>query len=491
MLFNSLAFVVFLPLVFSIYWCFKNNNRYQNIIVLIASYCFYGWWDWRFLSLILFSTAVDFILGQLVYREKNDVIAKRYLWLSFFVNLGLLIVFKYFNFFISEFISLLEIIGFNTNLSTISIILPIGISFYTFQTLSYTIDIYKKQIVPTNNFIAFAAFVSFFPQLVAGPVERASSLLPQFLKKRIFSYQNAKDGCQQILWGFFKKVAIADNCALFVNDIYAYNNYDEVSGVILITGAILFVIQIYADFSGYSDIAIGVAKLFGFKLMQNFDFPYFATSITEFWRKWNISVSTWFRDYLNKPLLINLRNQGNKGIWLALFLTFALMGLWHGAGWHFIVYGMIHGIVMIIELITRKKRKKLKKKTPKKLFMVSAWLITMCIWTISLIFFRAENMFEATNYITSIFSNLLYFDSNQVTSRLIFKSAFITLGKGKILLVLICLMFIFEWFYRKYTYGLKLNFKYTIVNWVMYISILFLIIFFGEFNQQEFIYFQF
>ncbi len=492
MLFNSLEFFLFLPIVFLLYWFIVNRNlKLQNTFVLAASYFFYGWWDWRFLSLIFLSTISDFILGILIGKTDDQKIQKRYLYLSFVVNLGILIFFKYFNFFIEEFSRLSEAIGLNANYSTLSIILPIGISFYTFQTLSYTIDVYKKQLAPTNDFISFAAFVSFFPQLVAGPVERASTLLPQFLKKRQFDYTKSVEGCQQILWGFFKKIVIADNCALFVNDIFGYYEYGEVSGLILLIGAVLFVIQIYADFSGYSDIAIGVAKLFGFQLMQNFNFPYHATSTTEIWRKWHISISSWFRDYLNKPLFFYFRHWGNYGLIIPLILTFTIIGFWHGANWTFIVYGLIHGIVMSIELFSKKTRKKIRKKIPKWLNSSMGWLITMFIWVFTCIIFRAENMTLAVNYIAAIFDNLFVLDMTQVTSRIIFQSLLITLTKGKVLFLLILFMFVIEWIYRKYTYGFKLNFKIPFLNWVFYYSILLLIILFGEFSQQEFIYFQF
>ena len=301
MLFNSLDFAIFLPVVFVLYWFVVNKNlKHQNILIAVSSYVFYGWWDWRFLALILFSTLVDYFVGIGLGKTEKLSTRKLLLWISIIVNLGFLGFFKYFNFFIDNFKSAFTFFGSEINANSLNIILPVGISFYTFQTLSYTIDVYKKRLEPTTDFISFAAFVSFFPQLVAGPIERAKNLLPQFYFQRKFVYNQTVDGLRQILWGLFKKIVIADNCAEYANIIF--NNSDDYSGSTLVLGALFFTVQIYADFSGYSDIAIGTARLFGFNLMRNFAFPYFSRDIAEFWRRWHISLSTWFRDYLYIPL---------------------------------------------------------------------------------------------------------------------------------------------------------------------------------------------
>jgi len=300
MLFNSIDFAIFLPIVFVVYWVFKDYLKIQNFIIVIASYVFYGWWDWRFLSLILFSSIVDYLVGIKLKREDNQVKRKVLLWVSIIINLGFLGFFKYYNFFLENFVAAFSFLGKEITVNSLNIILPVGISFYTFQTLSYTIDVYKRKLKPTKDFISFSAFVSFFPQLVAGPIERATHLLPQFYKKRTFNYHIAVDGLRQILWGLFKKIVIADNCAEFANIIF--NNSSDYSGSTLVLGAVFFTFQIYGDFSGYSDIAIGTARLFGFDLMKNFAFPYFSRDIAEFWRRWHISLSTWFRDYLYIPL---------------------------------------------------------------------------------------------------------------------------------------------------------------------------------------------
>src|SRR6056297_941955 len=332
MLFNSLVFFLFLSIVFVLYWLFRNQLKLQNIIVLISSYIFYGWWDWRFLSLIVISSLADYFIGLWLDRSEKKTKRKLLLALSIVVNIGILGFFKYFNFFIDSAAGFLNQFGFQANPTSLQIILPVGISFYTFQTLSYSIDIYRRQIEPTKNIIAFFAFVSFFPQLVAGPIERARNLVPQFLKKRTFDPVNAGDGIRQMLWGFFKKIVIADNAAVYANEIFT--NYSDHTGGTLLLGAVLFGFQIYGDFSGYSDIAIGTARLFGFDLMRNFAYPYFSRDIAEFWRRWHISLSTWFRDYIYIPLggsrggtLMKIRNT---------FIIFVISGFWHGANWTFI-----------------------------------------------------------------------------------------------------------------------------------------------------------
>ena len=353
MLFNSIDFAVFLPIVFILYWAIsKKNLKYQNLLIVFSSYIFYGWWDWRFLSLVMFSTIVDYFVG--LGLSKNEKVSHRkiLLWTSILVNLGFLGFFKYFNFFLDNFMTAFKFFGIPINSQGLNIILPVGISFYTFQTLSYTIDVYKRKLKPTNDFFAFSAFVSFFPQLVAGPIERATNLLPQFYKKRTLKYEKFIDGLKQILWGLFKKVVIADNASQIANTIF--NSSTDYSGIALILGAVFFAFQIYGDFSGYSDIALGTARLFGFNLMQNFAFPYFSRDIAEFWRRWHISLSTWFRDYLYIPLggsrggnLVKIRNT---------FVIFIVSGFWHGANWTFIIWGALNAIYFLPLLLLKKKQ---------------------------------------------------------------------------------------------------------------------------------------
>lgn len=333
MLFNSIDFLIFLPIVFVLYWfVFNINLKSQNLLILFSSYVFYGWWDYRFLSLIFLSTVVDYKIGLEIPKQNSEKNRKLLLWVSVLFNLSVLGFFKYYNFFVDSWISLLSTVGYDVkSVWTLNIILPVGISFYTFQTMSYTIDIYKKSLDPTKDFISFASFVSFFPQLVAGPIERASNLLPQILKKRDFKYEQKVQGLRLILFGMFKKVVIADSLAPLVDDIFS--NYQDFGGGTLWLGAIYFSFQIYCDFSGYSDIAVGTSKLFGFELMSNFKFPYLSRNIGEFWRRWHISLSTWFRDYLYIPL--GGRLEGKLKSFRNILLVFLVSGFWHGANWTF------------------------------------------------------------------------------------------------------------------------------------------------------------
>jgi alginate O-acetyltransferase complex protein AlgI len=346
MIFNSLAFLLFFPVVFFLYWFIPARLiKVQNILLLLASYFFYGWWDWRFLSLIAFSTIADYFLGLAIHKQQHQKKRKMFLMMSMFVNLGLLGFFKYFNFFIDSWVSAWNALGYNMQYSTLYIILPVGISFYTFQTMSYSIDIYRKELKPTRNFIAFATFVSLFPQLVAGPIERASNLIPQILAKRVWNHTRFKDGLLQIAVGFFRKVVVADSIGVIIDGIY--NNPEIHNASSIVMAIFLYSFQIYFDFSGYSDIAIGSAKLLGFDFKRNFNLPYFSSSITEFWRRWHISLSSWLRDYLYIPLGGN-----RKGVvkqYRNLFITMLLGGLWHGSSWNFVIWGGIHGILLGIE----------------------------------------------------------------------------------------------------------------------------------------------
>ncbi len=486
MLFNSIDFLIFLPIVFIIYWFVVNKNiKLQNLFIVIASYVFYGWWDWRFLSLIIFSTMVDFIIGLKLENQKNQKKRKLFLWVSILTNLGLLGFFKYYNFFVENFITAFSFLGYEFSPSTLNIVLPVGISFYTFQTLSYTIDVYKEKLKPTKDFIAFAAFVSFFPQLVAGPIERATHLLPQFFKKRVFDYQKAVDGMRQILWGFFKKMVIADNCAIFANEIF--NNSDQYSGSVLVLGAFFFAFQIYGDFSGYSDIAIGTSRLFGFDLKQNFAFPYFSRDIAEFWRRWHISLSTWFRDYLYIPL------GGSRGsVWKKVrntFIIFIVSGFWHGANWTFISWGAVNAFFFLPLLLSKKNRIHTNaiaagKSFPniKEFFQI---LITFCLTLLAWIFFRAENISHAINYLSDIFSQSLFTIPNLEDNRV--------LKNYLIPIYLIIFLIVIEWISRNDAYGIEkiLVKQHRLFRWLFYAFILFLIGTFMRTEETPFIYFQF
>lgn len=478
MLFNSIDFAIFLPIVFILYWFFTDKNlKIQNFLIVAASYLFYGWWDWRFLSLILFSTIVDYTIGRQLRNEENQLKRKILLWTSILVNLGFLGFFKYYNFFLDNFVAAFSFFGQDIQANSLNIILPVGISFYTFQTLSYTIDVYKRKLEPTKDFIAFSAFVSFFPQLVAGPIERATHLLPQFYKKRTFDYSKAVDGMRQILWGLFKKIVIADNCAEHANQIF--NNSADMNGSTLVLGALFFTFQIYGDFSGYSDIAIGTSRLFGFDLMRNFNFPYFSRDIAEFWRRWHISLSTWFRDYLYIPL-----GGSRGGTWMKVrntFIIFIVSGFWHGANWTFIVWGVLNAIYFLPLLLTNNNRNNLETVAQGKLLPnlkeVSFMLLTFGLTVFAWIFFRAENIGHAISYISEIFSSSL-FTIPEIRPRN---------------LILLIMLFVFiEWLGREGQYALSnLGIKWKRpLRYAMYYAIIIAIFWFGG-KEQQFIYFQF
>ncbi|QNJ96698.1 MBOAT family O-acyltransferase [Constantimarinum furrinae] len=484
MLFNSFEFFIFLPVVFCLYWfVFKRSIKAQNVLLLIASYVFYGWWDWRFLSLILFSTLVDYAVGLKLGASEKKGVRKGLLVISLLVNLGLLGVFKYYNFFVESWIDAWGAVGIPMNATTLNIILPVGISFYTFQTLSYSIDVYRNKLQPTRNFIAFAAFVSFFPQLVAGPIERASNLLPQFFKDRSFTYDQGVTGMRMILYGLFKKVVIADNCAPYVDDIFL--NYSEYSSPVLVLGAVLFAVQIYGDFSGYSDIAIGTARLFGFNLMTNFRYPYFSRNIGEFWRRWHISLSTWFRDYLYIPLG---GSRGNTYQQLRnVLIIFVVSGFWHGANWTFIAWGGLHALFFIPLLFFGRNRKYLNAVAEDRIFPhfkeALAILGTFAMVTFAWIFFRADSITHAFDYIRSIVISEDYTSLSTKTTYLI---------NIKPLFLLLIFFMIIEWFSREREQfvGQFLQ-QRSVLRYAMYfVLMLFIILSFNN-EATSFIYFQF
>lgn len=397
MLFNSIEYIFFLPIVFAIYWLLGKRLRLQNAFVVLASYVFYGWWDWRFLILIAFTSLCSYASGLLIHRTPYTIhrtlSPKFWLITNIVINLGILATFKYYDFFVSEFGALL---GISTESLLLRIILPVGISFYTFQALSYSIDVYRGNIKPTKDIIAFFAFISFFPQLVAGPIERATNLLPQFLQKRTFSYEQGVDGMRQILWGLFKKIVIADNCAIYVDQVWS--TYDTQSGSTLLLAAILFTFQIYGDFSGYSDIAIGKAKLFGIKLMRNFNNPYFSRDIAEFWRRWHISLTSWFRDYVYIPMGGN--RQGLSRTVFNTLIVFLICGLWHGANWTYLVWGL-YNVLLYLPLILLGKSKRYKD-SPLIWQQLPQMLLTFVLVTIGWIIFRAPSLPEAWGYLCSM-----------------------------------------------------------------------------------------
>ncbi|WP_340202373.1 MBOAT family O-acyltransferase [Ascidiimonas sp. W6] len=479
MLFNSVDFAIFLPVVFVLYWFVTHKNlKLQNLLIVAASYFFYGWWDWRFLGLILFSTVLDYGIGIALARQTNTQKRKLLLTSSLLVNLGFLGFFKYYDFFLDNFVAAFSFFGQDMSPERLEILLPVGISFYTFQTLSYTIDVYKNKLTPTKNFIAFAAFVSFFPQLVAGPIERATNLLPQFYQKRKFDYLLAKDGLRQILWGLTKKIVIADNAAYYANLIF--NDHESYSGSTLLMGAFFFAFQIYGDFSGYSDVAIGTSRLFGFNLMQNFAFPYFSRDIAEFWRRWHISLSTWFRDYLYIPL-----GGSRGGLEMKIrntMIIFVVSGFWHGANWTYIIWGALNAIYFLPLMLLDRNRIHTdvvaKGKYLPGIREMFQMLLTFFITLIAWVFFRAKDVTTAIDYIIQMFS------SNFISIPTVLPMK---------VLAFIGLLLIVEWLQRTKQHGLefKTNTKVPwFARWILYFGLISLIILFSG-EQQQFIYFQF
>ncbi|MFP8895096.1 MBOAT family O-acyltransferase [Chryseobacterium sp. EZn1] len=477
MLFNSIGFLIFLPIVFCLYW-FVFNKKYQNQnkLLLLASFYFYACWDWRFLFLLMFSIGLDYFSGIKIENSRNKREAKFWLTLSIVINLGFLGFFKYYNFFIESFADLLGGMGFKVNIWLLNVILPVGISFYTFHGLSYVIDVYKKRIRAERSFIDYAVFVSYFPLLVAGPIERATHLLPQIQKKRTFSYEQAADGMRQILWGFFKKMVIADNCAPLVNEIFTH--YQTESPANLLIGAVLFAFQIYGDFSGYSDIALGVSRLFGIELLKNFAFPYFSRDIAEFWRRWHISLSSWFRDYLYIPLG---GSKGGLGMKIRnTFIIFLVSGFWHGANWTFIIWGGLNALFFMPLLIMEKNRTNIEVAAQGKWFPsfkeILQILITFCATCIAWIFFRSESVLQAFEYIKRIFSLELFSFPAQMPVKVF---------------ALTACMLIIEWINREQFHGLQIRRFNPWVRRILYGIIIYIILRYANFGNNEFIYFQF
>jgi len=475
MLFNSIGFALFFPIVFILYWFVVNKNlKWQNALIFVASYFFYACWDWRFVSLLLFSTLLDYFTG--LKMEQNPDKKKMWFWLSVIVNLGFLAVFKYYNFFVSSFVGLFSSCGIHMNTSTLDIILPVGISFYTFHGLSYVIDIYNNRIKAEKNFIEYATFVSFFPLLVAGPIERATHLLPQVKKERIFNYNLAVNGMYLILWGLFKKIMIADRLAVFVDK--AYGDIPAANGASILIATIFFAFQLYLDFSGYSDIAIGLGKLLGFDLLVNFKRPYLSTSFKNFWKRWHISLSSWFQDYVYIPLGGNQNGQAKT--FRNILIIFAVSGLWHGASWNFVIWGLLNGLFMIIlDPILDKMSSNGIQRVFKGLF------ITLC-WTVSLVFFRAPTFEAALDCFSHLglsnMESIINFGLNAKELKLAFG--------------LIAFLILVEIQIERNADFIPNLWRKTpfLFRWALCIAMVLFIVYYGQYgngNEHSFIYFQF
>ena len=527
MLFNSFEFLIFLPIVFLLYWfvfdyamrgC-KRQLLLQNLLIVVASYIFYGWWDWRFLVLIAITTVLSFLSGLGIEKAPTQRGKKAVMIANIVVNLGILGVYKYYDFFAREFA---ELIGIESDFLLLHLILPVGISFYTFQALSYSIDVYRKQLEPTHDIVALTAFLSFFPQLVAGPIERATNLLPQFQRKRTFDYTQAVDGMRQILWGLFKKIVVADNCATYVDQVFA--DLGSHSGSTLLLAAVLFTFQIYGDFSGYSDIAIGTAKLFGIKLMRNFNVPYFSRDIAEFWRRWHISLTTWFRDYVYIPLggsrpvvparLKSKLNETSEAITSTstpytlhhtpkiinrytkaiavrnTFIIFLLSGLWHGANWTFVLWGAYHALLFVPLLVMNKNRRyrdtvatitmpdgTIKAKWLPSLKEVGQMLVTFALAVVGWIIFRATGMKTLMTWLLGMCDSSLF-------------SMPLIIENSAMLFIAILIMLFVEWINRNKEHGLQLSIRYKWLRLLIYYVLIILCIF-NMGQEQTFIYFQF
>lgn len=492
MLFNSLEFALFLPIVFAIYWLLRNQLKLQNLFVVLASYVFYGWWDWRFLILIAFTSFCSWGSGLLIERAnvRSSVnpltpspLAKFWMVANIVLNLGILATFKYYDFFVTEFITTFFAESVQPSLLhsfTLKVILPVGISFYTFQALSYSIDVYRKKIEPTRDIVAFFAYVAFFPQLVAGPIERATNLLPQFLQKRTFNYEQGVDGMRQILWGLFKKIVVADNCAMYVDQVWS--TYDTQSGSTLLLAAILFTFQIYGDFSGYSDIAIGTAKLFGIKLMRNFNNPYFSRDIAEFWRRWHISLTTWFRDYVYIPL--GGSRVSKVKIVRNTFVIFLLSGFWHGANWTFIAWGAYHAVLFLPLILLGMNRKYTNQVAEGR--WLPTWketgqiLLTFMLAVIGWIIFRAETITQAWDIFGNICSSSLL-SIPYLKTRAFYLPLFAS----------IAFMLLIEWLNRDYPHGLARVTKRPWLNVLFYYALIVVMYWLSVSGNVQFIYFQF
>jgi alginate O-acetyltransferase complex protein AlgI len=483
MIFNSIPFVGFFVVFFILYWfVFNRSLKLQNLLVLAGCYLFYAWWDWRFLSMLIGSSVLNYFLGIYMYKTKSDKRKRWLLYIGLLQGLGGLIYFKYFNFFITSFADAFSVFNINLGIHTIKILLPLGISFYTFRTLSYLLDIDKGKIKPATDWVVFFSYVSFFPSLISGPIDRANALIPQLEKKRIFTYEQGTDALRQILWGLFKKIVIADNCATITNQIF--NNYGTMSASTLLLCAVLFTIQLYADFSGYTDMAIGFARLIGFNITKNFNFPFFAQNIAEYWRRWHMSLTSWLTDYVFTPLSITFRDYGKFGLFLAILLNMITVGAWHGANWTFILFGVLHGlyfIPLIIRGTMSKKKKTTKIKWRPSLVEFRNMVGTFTLVMLTNVIFRVESISQAFDFYYHLFSKSLF----SVPSIIDGKTFIIILSFS-------CLLFAIEWIQRDKQHGLQLD-NVTIpkvVRWGFYYGIGASIIWLGG-SQQDFIYFQF
>lgn len=481
MIFNSLSFLIFFIVFFSLYWfAFSKTIKWQNILILAGSYVFYAFTDWRFLAILIGSSIFNYWVG--IGIEKSERYRKILLWMGMIQGIGGLIFFKYFNFFVSSFNDLFTALHININFQLLSIIIPVGISFFTFRTMSYLLDIDKRKIKASRNWVNFFVYVAFFPSLLSGPIDKARTFMPQIEKQRVFKYGMAVDGLRQILWGLFKKMVVADNCAVIANDIFS--NYQNLPGSSLLMGAFFYTFQMYADFSGYSDMAIGVGKLLGFNIMPNFNAPFFAQNIAEFWRKWHISLTTWLTEYVFTPLSISFRDMGKLGLCLAIVINFTIVGIWHGASWTYVAFGFLHGcyfIPLIINGTMNKKKKVDNSKLFPSLSQTFNIVKTFTLVMLTFVVFRSLTISEAFQYYKVLFSQSL-FSIPVLPDKLIIAKTFL----------FISLMMLTEWLQREKEHGLALDhLSYPVVRSSIYCLLIFMIIWLSAASANQFIYFNF
>ncbi|WP_298222751.1 MBOAT family O-acyltransferase [Flavobacterium sp.] len=482
MLFNSYTFIVFFAVVFGLYWFVLNKNvKTQNFVVLAASYFFYAWADWRFSFLLLGISILNYFLGIYIGKSENPTTRKILLYIGLIQGIGGLAFFKYYNFFVTSIVEAFNLVSVTLSLKTLEIIIPLGISFFTFRTVSYLLDVEKGKIKPITDWIAFFTYVSFFPSLLSGPIDKARTFIPQLEKLRVFDYSQASDGMRQILWGFFKKIVVANNCAPITNEIFSH--YETLPASSLFLGALLYAFQIYADFSGYSDMAIGFSKLLGFNITKNFDYPFFAQSIPEYWRKWHISLTAWLTEYVFTPLSIAFRDYDKIGLILAIVINFVIVGIWHGANWTYVFFGFFHGLYFIPSILNGTMNKRVKTVKGKLLPTLNETLNmarTFFIIMLTFVLFKADSVTQAFGYY------------QHMVSKSIFSVPVVDFTAVAIVLLFSMLMFATEWRHRDKDHGLVLNqVASTYKRWSFYSLLILSLLFFGAFGENQFIYFQF
>lgn len=479
MVFNSFEFALFFGIIFLLYWfVFSKTKTSQNILLLISSLVFFGWTDWRFLSILIFNILFNYFLAKKIFSSKKERTKQHYLWFGVIVNIGVLGYYKYFNFFCEN---LLSIFDPGKTYSSLEIIIPLGISFFTFQTLGYIIDVFYEEIEPYDDLLVFSTYVGYFPKILSGPIERAQAFIPQILNKRVFSYDLATDGLRQILWGLFAKIVIAENCAVIVNPVF--DNYESEGGSTLLIVSFFYMIQLYADFSGYSNMAIGFSKLLGIKLSKNFATPFFSTNISEFWRKWHISLTTWIMDYIFTPLSFMLRNYKKKGLMISIITTFLIVGLWHGANWTFVLFGLIHGIYFIPLVFSGSMNKSTiiiaENKYFPSIFETFKMLILFLQVMFAAVFFRSETVTKGAYYIKGIFSNSLISAPSSLIN-----------GRNIAIVGFIGFFLFIEWLNRARGHDFEISNRNIYLRRFFYVFIFLIILIFGR-SSDGFIYFQF